>query len=150
MDKSLLKRSYTAAALAAAGITTALVIYSVVVEALRHNGFKPALVPPAAYVLKYALYILGLAVVPLLRLLGRLLDVKKDGPEETVRNLVLLAIMRAALSEVPALCGLILFILTGAYADFYLLLVFALGLEIYYYPRFGAWEEKIRGDFGQL
>ena len=150
MDKDLLKKSYTAAALAAAGITTAILVYAVAAEALRRSGFRPPLAPPAAYAIKYALYVLGLAAVPLLQLAGRLLDVKKDGPAETVRNLVLLAIIRAALSEVPALCGLILFILTGARADFYLLLVFALGLELYHFPRLGAWEERIRGEFGLL
>ena len=91
----------------------------------------------------------AVAALPLLKLAGRF-DVKKAGPEETVRNMVLLAIVRAALSEVPALCGLILFILTGASADFYLLLVFAAGLEIYHFPRLGAWEERLRGDFGQI
>lgn len=150
MDKDLLKRSYTAAALAAAGITAAIFIYAVLVEVLRRGGFRPLVAPPAAYALKYALYMLGLAAIPLLRLAGRALDVKKEGPAGTVRNLVLLAIMRAALSEVPAICGLILFILTGAYADFYLLLAFAAGLEIYYFPRLGAWEERIRGEFGQI
>ncbi len=149
MDRNLLKRSYTAAALGAAGITAAILIYAVIAEALRRGGFKPALVPPAAYAAKYALYVLGAAALPLLRLTARL-DVKKAGPEETVRNLVLLALIRAALAEVPALCGLILFILTGDYADFYLLLAFAAGLELYYFPRLGAWEEKLRGDFGRL
>jgi protein-S-isoprenylcysteine O-methyltransferase Ste14 len=149
MDKSLLKRSYTAAALAAAGITAAVIIYAVIAEALRRGGFRPVLLPPAAYAVKYALYVLGAAALPLLRLAGRL-DVKKAGPEETVRNLVLLAIMRAALAEVPALCGLMLVILTGGYSDFYLLLAFAAGLEIYYFPRLSAWEERLRGDFGEL
>lgn len=149
MDKNLLKRSYTAAALAAAGITAAIIIYAVLAEFLGRNGFKPLLVPPAAYAVKYALYVLGLAALPLLKLAGRF-DVKKAGPEETVRTMVLLAIVRAALSEVPAICGLILFILTGARADLYLLLAFAAGLEVYHFPRLGAWEERLRGDFGQI
>lgn len=149
MDKDLLKKSYYAAALAAAGITAALAVYAVVVELLRHNGFRPPLAPPAAYALKYALYVLGAAAVPLLRLANRF-DVKKPGPVETVRNLVLLALARAALAELPAICGFILFILTGAYADFYLLLAFAAGLELYHFPRLGAWEERLRADFGTL
>ncbi len=149
MDKNLLKKSYTAAAVAAAGITAAIFLYAVAAELLRHNGFRPPLTPPAAYAVKYALYILGLSVLPLLKLITRL-DVKKTGPVETVKNLVLLAIMRAALSEIPAVCGLSMFFLTGAYTDFYLLLAFAVGLEIYHFPRLNAWEERIRGDFGTL
>jgi hypothetical protein len=124
-------------------------ICAAVAEALRYGGFRPPLGPPAAYALKYGLYVLGLAAVPLLQLAGRL-DVKKAGPEETVRSLVLLAIVRAALAECPAVCGFILFVLTGFYADFYLLLAFSAGLEIYHFPRRGAWEERLRGDFGQL
>ena len=149
MDNGLLKKSYTAAALAAAGITAALAVYAVVAELLRHNGFRPPVEPPAAYALKYGLYVAGLAAVPLLKLAGRF-DVKKAGPEETLRSLVLLTLIRTALSEMPAVCGFILFILTGAYADFYLLLAFAAGLEIYHFPRLNAWEERIRGDFGTL
>jgi hypothetical protein len=149
MEKDLLKRSYTAAALAAAGITAAIFIYAVVVEVLRRGGFKPPLAPPASYAVKYGLYIMAVGTLRLLKVAGRL-DVKKPGPVETVRILVLLALIRAALAEVPAICGLILFILTGAYADFYLLLAFAAGLELYYFPRLGAWEERIRGDFGLI
>lgn len=149
MNKDLIKRSYTAAALAAAGITAALVIYAVLAELLRRNGFRPPLAPPGAYALKYALYVLGLAAVPLLKLADRF-DVKKAGPEETLKSLVLLALVRAALAECPALCGFVLFVLTGFYTDFYLLLAFSAGLELYHFPRLGAWEERIRGDFGQL
>ena len=149
MEKDLLKRSYPAAALAAAGITAAVLVYAVVVEALLRGGFRPPLAPPAAYAVKYGLYIMAAWTLWLLKLVGRL-DVKKPGPAETVRNLVLLALLRAAVAEVPALCGLMLFILTGAYADFYLLLVFALGLEIYNFPRLGAWEDRIRGEFELL
>lgn len=149
MDNGLLKRSYTAAALAAAGITAALIFYAVSAEFMRRSGFRPPMAPPAAYALKYALYVLGLAAVPLLKLADRF-DVKKAGPEETLRSLALLAIVRAALAECPAVCGFILFALTGFYADLYLLLVCSAGLEIYHFPRLGAWEERIRTDFGQL
>ena len=48
------------------------------------------------------------------------------------------------------MAGLILFILTGYKADFYLLLVFSAGLEVYHFPRLSNWEEKLRTDFGQL
>jgi len=149
MDDGLLKKSYTAAALAAAGITAAIIFYAVIAEVLRRSGFRPPLAPPAAFALKYGLYVLGLAAVPLIKLAGRF-DAKKAGPEETLRSLVLLSIVRAALSECPAVCGFVLFLLTGFYTDFYLLLAFSAGLEIYHFPRLGAWEERIRGDFGQI
>jgi len=149
MDKDLLKKSYTAAALAAAGITAAIVLYPAAAEILRRAGFSPPLTAPAAYAVKYLLYIVAVSVLPLLRLVGRL-DVRKATPEAALRSLTLLAILRAALCECPAVCGLVLFLLTGFYADFALLLVFAAGLEIYNFPRLGAWEERLRGEFGPI
>jgi len=48
------------------------------------------------------------------------------------------SIIRSAISETPALLGLVLFILTGFYRDFILLMAFSLALEIIYFPRLGV------------
>ena len=120
------------------------------VEVLRKNGFKPIVAPPAADTLKYAFYILGASSIGALKLAARLIDKKKDTPQETTVLLTRLAVSRAAICEVPAIAGLALFILTGFYTDFYLLAVLALGLEIFNFPRLAQWEERLRGDFGQL
>jgi len=145
-----LKKAYLAAAVTAGGITGAIVVYTAVVEALGALGHRPPLAPPAAYAAKYALYLLGLFPVAALKFTGGRLEGKKATPEETVKALTLQAVVRAAVCELPAVSGLIMFLLTGYRLDFYLLAVFALGLEVYHFPRLGLWEERLRGDFGQL
>jgi hypothetical protein len=51
---------------------------------------------------------------------------------------------------VPALAGLVLFFLTGAYWDFYLLAAFSAALEVIFFPRYSRWEEKIASECGPL
>lgn len=150
MNKELLKKAYLAAALSAAGIIGAIVLYAVVGEILARSGHRPPLLPPAAYAVKYALYILSVASVFAVRFAASRLDVRRATPEDAVKALTASAIVKAALCEVPAVAGLILFILTGYKADFYLLLIFSAGLEVYHFPRLQRWEEKLRTDFGQL
>ncbi|MGD9642994.1 MAG: hypothetical protein AB7V08_09670 [Elusimicrobiales bacterium] len=150
MTTELLKKSYLAAALSAAGIIGAILLYAVVGEILARSGLRPPLLPPAAYVVKYAVYILSIASVFAVRFAAARLDVRRATPEAALKALTARAIITAALCEVPAVAGLILFLLTGYKADFYLLLAFSAGLEVYHFPRLARWEEKLRTDYGQL
>jgi len=150
MNAEALKKAYLAAALAAGGIITAIVFYAVLAEALRMTGHRPPLTPPAAYFLKYVFYLLGFSAIAALKFAAAKLDGKKATPEETVKALTMLAVVRAAICELPALSGLIMFVLTGYRLDFYLLVVFSIGLELYHFPRLSSWKERLRGDFGQL
>lgn len=147
MTREDLRRAWLPAAAAAAGITSAIVIYTVVVEALHARGYAA---PLPGGPLKYAFYVLAAAAFPVLKLAGSRLGGRKATAEETARSLAILAMVKAAAAELPAIAGLILFLLTGLRADFYVLAVTALALEIYHFPRFAAWEERLRGDFGQL
>jgi len=144
-----LRKSYLAAAVSAAGIIGAIVFYAVLVELLRRLGHRPPLVPPAAYAAKYALYILSAVSVFLVKPLAARLAGASPTPEAAVKALTAQAIITAALCELPAVCGLILFLLTGYRADFYLLLVFSAGLEVYHFPRLARWEERLRTESGQ-
>jgi hypothetical protein len=150
MNRELLGKAYLAAAVTAGGIMAAIVMYALVVEALRLMGHTPPLAAPAAYFAKYAFYVAGAAALLGLKLAGARLGGRKASPEETIKSLTTLAIIRAAVCEVPAVCGLILFILTGYRMDFYLLAAFSAGLELYHFPRLRLWEERLREDFGQL
>lgn len=151
MTSDSLKKAYFSAAVAAAGIIFAIVFYTVLVEFLHGSGaHKPPLAPPAAYAVKYALYIAGLSALAAIRLIAAKLEAKMPTAEDTVKALRMLAIIKAGLCEVPAVAGLVLFLLTGYRADFYLLVVFSLALEVYHFPRLAKWEERLRGDFGQL
>lgn len=150
MDKERLKKAWLAATIAAAGIIAGIVFYTVVVEVLRGMGYKPPLQPPAADAAKYALYCIGVSALAVLKMAEIKLGGKKNDPEATVKALTTLAIVRAALCELPSIAGLLIFLLTGERLAFYLLVVFSVGLEIYNFPRLAQWEERIRGDFGQI
>ncbi|HNW43737.1 MAG TPA: hypothetical protein PKI19_04480 [Elusimicrobiales bacterium] len=150
MNKSELKKRYIGAAITACGIITAIFFYTVVAEILRYTGHKPLVPAPAAYVLKYVFYLIGVSAIAALKLADSALDKKKETPRETAALLTLLAVTRAAICEMPAIAGLVLLILTGNYTDFYLLTVFSIGLEIFHFPRLRQWEERLRSDFGQL
>jgi hypothetical protein len=150
MTEGPLKRAYLAAAAAAAGITFFIVVYTLIVEALKARGYAAPLVPPASYALKYALYAVAVSALVIIKLAEVKLGGKKDSPEAGLRSITALAIIKAAAGEVPAVAGLLLFLLGGFRQDFYLLAVFSLGLEAYHFPRLAAWEEKLRADFGQL
>lgn len=150
MNAENLKKAYLAAAAAAGGIIGAIVLYTFFAEALRFMGHKPPLAGPAAYAVKYALYVAGLSALAAMKFAAAKFAEKKATPEETVKALTIEAIVKAAIGEVPAVSGLIMLILTGYRLDFYLLAVFSVGLEIYHFPRLAQWEERLRGDFGQL
>lgn len=150
MDSEKLKKAFQAAAVAAAGIIGGIVFYTAIVEFVRGTAYRPPLRTPAADAAKYALYCLGASGLAVLKMLELKLGGKKATPEETVKALTALAILRAALCELPAIAGLLIFLLTGGRLHFYLLTVAAIGLEIYYFPRLSQWEERLRGDFGHL
>ena len=150
MNSETIKKIYLAAALSSGAIIGMIVFYTVLAEILRRMGHNPPLHPPAAYAVKYVFYLLGVSTLVFIKLAERRLDSKKSTPQETVTALTILAVTRAAICEIPAIAGLIMFLLTGYRLDFYLLVVFSVGLEIYHFPRISQWEERLRGDFGEL
>jgi hypothetical protein len=150
MNKEAVKKVYLAAALSAGGIIGAIVFYTVIVEVLRSMGHRPPLQPPAAYAAKYVFYLLGASALAILKLAELKLGGIRSTPEETLKALTISAIARACICELPAIAGLVMFLLTGYRLDFYLLVVFSVGLEIYNFPRLSQWEERLRGGSGQI
>lgn len=149
MDRTEIKRAYIASAAVAGGIVAAIVLYTVIVEVLVKMGHTPVLAPPASYAVKYALYLISVSAPFTLKFLEARLGGRKSSAGEALSALRGLAIVKAAVCELPAVAGLILFLLTGYRADFYMLAVFALALEIWHFPRLSRWEERLRGGFGR-
>jgi F0F1-type ATP synthase membrane subunit c/vacuolar-type H+-ATPase subunit K len=58
-------------------------------------------------------------------------------------RLVTTAVITAALAETPAILGLVLFMLFGLRADFYILFAFSLALQAVYFPRLDGWREWV-------
>jgi hypothetical protein len=51
------------------------------------------------------------------------------------------SVVTSALAEIPAVLGLVLFLLTGLSRDFYPLLFVSLFLEFMYFPRLRVWQD---------
>jgi len=62
-----------------------------------------------------------------------------DGAGALAGRLVTSAVIIAALAEMPAILGLVLFMLYGLRADFFALFTLSLALEAIYFPRLDGW-----------
>jgi hypothetical protein len=123
-------------------MVASVVIYAVAVELLRTRlgpgGAAPG-VP--ADLLRYAFYLLagveGLAI-PFVR---RAVEALPGDRASVPARLRTGAVAVAALAEVPAVMGLVLFVLAGRRWDFYLLAGWSLLLQLRHFPRRERWAE---------
>ncbi len=142
-----LRRSHRTASTIGIAIIASLFVYLVVVEVLRAKAgpFLGFVSLPGIATLRYIFY--GLAVIEVLatRLLQGILLRRAPGDDAraTVLKLARTSVVTLSLSEVPALLGLVLFLLGGLNKDFYALLGVSLILVFMYFPRLGSWEEWV-------
>ncbi len=142
-----LRRSHRTASIIGIAIIASLFVYLVVVEVLRARmgPFRGIAALAGIATLRYIFY--GLAVVEVLatRLLQGILLRRAPGDDAraTVLKLVRTAVVTLCLSEVPALLGLVLFLLGGLNKDFYALLAVSMVLVFMYFPRLASWEDWV-------
>ena len=93
-----------------------------------------------ATVSRWCMYI---AVAGLIGIVRRTLLGRSPAGDEAAqaRRLVSTSITIAALAEVPAVLGLVLFMLSGMRGDFYALFVLSLALQAVYFPRLEGWRQ---------
>jgi hypothetical protein len=145
MTKEELRKAWLTAAIVSGATISVVFVYALIVEAAaRFVRFTPPVTGAAAAALKYGLYFLGVGAVFALRFIRPAIEARKDSAPGPARRLSTQAIVTAALCEIPALAGLMLFLLTGGYWDFYLLAAFSTAMGIFYFPRYRLWEEKAR------
>lgn len=138
-----LKRSHRTAAIAAWGFFSMLVVYVVLTEVIRVS-FDPFLGVGERFdyiKYRYLFYILSAASIIIIRFLRGVL-LRKNRTEDIQRKAVKLlrtSIITSALSELPALFGFVLFILSGLSRDFYILLFVSLFLMFMFFPRYSQW-----------
>jgi hypothetical protein len=143
-----LKKTYKITVIVGASIIASLLIYALIVELIR-SEFKPFpgfVTIPEIQVLKYIFYGFVFFEVIAINILRPML--LKERPTDDL-NVFILKLNRAAIityvfCEVPAILGLVLFLLSGLHTDFYIFLFLSLILEILYFPKFKNWEEAIR------
>lgn len=91
---------------------------------------------------RYLFYGLAVLTVVAIRWLRQLLLRKKAASTETLAvKLSNTTILTAAICEIPALLGVVLFILGRYKPDFYFLMIVSLVLFFMYLPRFSRWRQ---------
>jgi hypothetical protein len=155
--KEVLKKGYRVAAIMGWFMAASVLLYAVVVEALKvtlvpFEGFAPSLdIDTFRYVfvgVSAVMFFLAKVVR------NRILAVKPKGPatggegegsKPYIQRLYLASIVTYFFCEVIAVCGLVLFFLGGKSADFYAFFFFSLVGFAVYFPRYARWEEWVRG-----
>jgi hypothetical protein len=93
--------------------------------------------------LRYAFYALGLVQIFLIKFIRETAtkSLTKVDSQTLIQHLQRMSMISAALCEVPAMLGWVLFFLSGSAQDFYILLLVSFVLFVMYFPRYTNWEE---------
>lgn len=139
----------TCGAMAASTLFYAAVVAVISVSQAPFEGFAGS---SQASTLRIALWAVAVFEAGLIGLARRALlsRARAEGRAAQAGRLVTTAVIIAALAEVPAVVGLVLFMLFGLRGDFYALLALSLALEAIYFPRLDGWRawaaEPARGS----
>src|SRR5882672_11884583 len=122
-----------------------VLLYAVAVEVVNlsqapFSGFAGTPLDP---MVRYALWGVALVQVMLILVVRRSLLAKSTGPAAAAptASIAKLITVTAALAEIPAVLGLVLFMVSGLRADFYALLTLSLMLLATWFPRLESWRE---------
>lgn len=130
-----------------------LAVYLLVAEIIRAKqkpflGFLSlSLTSENRAVLRYAFYAASIVILLLLRFIHgrRLRKIKAlDDRSKALDHLFGTALIDLILAEIPAILGLILFLIAGYNWDFYVLLFVSLFLLFIYLPRLKNWEDILQ------
>jgi len=144
-DWAGLETAYRNAAIICGAMAASTVLYALVVAVISAFqapfwGFAPGAQPS---ILRSALWTTALVEAGLIGLVRRALLARSrsEGAAAQARRLITTAVVTAALAEVPAILGLVLFMLWGLSGDFYALCALSLALGAIYFPRLDGWRE---------
>jgi len=144
-DSVGVEAAYRIAAIICGVMAASTVLYALVVAVISvfqapFEGFAPGAQPS---ILRSALWTMALVEAGLTGLVRRALLARSrsEGAAAQARRLITTAVVTAALAEVPAILGLVLFMLWGLSGDFYALFALSLALGAIYFPRLDGWRE---------
>ncbi len=144
-----IRRAHRAVLAVAITILSSLFIFLALGEVIRarfkpFTGFLSGGGDPQT--LRYIVYALAVVLVILIRFLRPTL--LRRPPEDSrltlLRRLSRASLFTLVLGEVPALLGLMLFLVRGLNRDFYALLFVSLILIFMYFPRLASWTEWLK------
>ncbi len=131
-----------------------LVVFAIVVELIKKQhaaftGYAP-LSADAFTTLRYTLLTFAAVEFFVIRMVNKAVLSAKAPETRTASaaapfaQLMSAAIVTFALCESVALCGLVLFLIQGDTADFYLFLMISLGYFTVHFPKYAKWEAWVR------
>ena len=132
------------------GITMAgLLVYVILVWIVQRSGTTGFLSGEPDPALRYFFYGGAVIIVFALRRIHNVLIQRAihGHPKKSLNRLQKAALWTAILCEIPAVLGLIFFLLTGITRDFYFLAVLSLILFLMYFPKKNSWhkaDQKIK------
>jgi len=130
----------TCGAMAASTFLYAVAVVVVSISQAPFEGFAGQTQPTS---LRLALWSIAVVVAGVIGMVRKaLLGHSPSGDQAAqARRLVSTSIVTAALAEVPAVLGLVLFMLSAMRIDFYALFVLSLVLQAVYFPRLEGWRQ---------
>ena len=130
----------TCGAMAASTFLYAVAVAVVSISQAPFEGFAGQAQPTG---LRLVLWIIAVVVAGVIGLVRKALLGHSPAGDQAAqaRRLVSTSIVTAALAEVPAVLGLVLFMLSAMRIDFYALFVLSLVLQAVYFPRLEGWRE---------
>jgi F0F1-type ATP synthase membrane subunit c/vacuolar-type H+-ATPase subunit K len=145
------RQEYRVTTFVAVAMISALVVYAALVTIIQfqHQPFV-GFAPERLGQLREGFFLAILFVLVGVRM-SRKSVLKKgtgDSPKTLVNKLRTATIVTFALCEVPAILGLVLFLLGGSAKDFYSLALVSLAFMVLYFPRYRHWETWVVGSAG--
>lgn len=151
--QEIIKRTHRIAALVGYSVFGAMILYLVLVELIKakmspFRGLYPIDDVRTIMNLRYMFYGLSTASVLSARILQSILLRKKPGdrPEDLLNKVHRTSLITVIMSEMPALFGLVLFLIRGLHQDFYILLGASVFVLFIFFPRYRDWEEWLAGQ----
>lgn len=155
MDK--LHAAYRVVVIIGLAIMASVLVYAVIVG-LFENGTLPlggeALPEETAEIVKFACLGIAALAFPLMRFLSnKAMNSGSAGPEAggpgDFGPLTVAAVITFAFCEMPAIFGLVLYILTRNATDFYLFFLISLFYFATNFPKYSQWEEWLKQRQGR-
>ncbi len=141
------QKVYRASKIISVAMLVSVLVYPVIVEFMKrtHQPFE-GFAPQNAVRLPDIFYGLALLSLVGIRVVRKAILKRSAGDDlkTLVAKLHISNIATYALSEVPAILGLVLFLIGGYTRQFYALLLFALLLMVLYFPKLAYWEAWLR------
>jgi F0F1-type ATP synthase membrane subunit c/vacuolar-type H+-ATPase subunit K len=142
-----IRKEYRLTSIICGAIASSLLIYALVVELSRIKQVSLASVDPQMLeYIRLTLVVISFSLYLVITYLSGLIlkRTQQDNWRTLVTKLRAANIISLALSEMPAVFGLVLFFLSGVPRDFYILLILSAALIYIFFPRFSAWENWLR------